>query len=61
MPVVRQRLDHIRTPAHELPVEGGHGIGKIQHHFGHKRTGLHIATPFQFKEIAFGAEHRMLM
>ena len=58
--VVGERLDHVGSGVHELPVQLGDGMGMVQHHLRHVGPGLHVSPAFHFEDIPLGADHRAL-
>ena len=55
MRVIRESFDNVRTGVDEIAMDLRDDLRMIQHRLGDERTGLHIAAPFEFEQVAFGA------
>ena len=58
MPVIGKGDHDIGAGTQKFAVELCESVGVFEDDFGNKRAGLQIAAPFEFKEIAFGANDR---
>ena len=58
MRVVGEGLHDVGSGVDEVAMQLGDRFRMLEHHLGHEGAGLQVAAPFQFEQVAFGADDR---
>ena len=61
VPVVSERLHHVRAGMDEFTVQLAHDLGVLEHDLGNERTGLEVASALALEQVTLGADDRALL